>query len=196
MAHSELLIHSESKRPTSLTSLRSFKCYQVDALHQAACSLENLPVNVDKLEDPINPNTKTVGNSEQMALFGPTGSRRQETKSELWAKDRLDRAKVVEKHLHWIRNQGERARNERSVWLPMLHEKRQRRVPTKIEEIKWGRSSIEDGSDDATPIAAIWDEDGSLSFEYARKLQEKPLRGKRDWEGARDLTYRSRCRGS
>lgn len=189
MAHSELLIHSESKRTTSLTSLRSFKCDQMDALQQVVCSLGNLPVNVDKLEDPISPKTKTVGNSEQIAIFGPAGSQRQETKGELWAKDRHDRAKVVEKHLHWIRNQEEGTRNDRSIWLPLLHEKRQRRVPAKIEEIKWGSSSIEEGSDDATSIAAIWDEDGFLRFEYARKLQEKHLRGKRNWEGAKDLTH-------
>jgi hypothetical protein len=161
----------------------------MDAFQQVVRSLENLPVNVDKLEDPISPKAKTVGNFEQIALFDPGTSQRQETKGELWAKDRLDRAKVVEKHLHWIRNQDERTRNERSVWLPLLYEKRQRRVPTKIEEIKWGESSIEEGSDDATPIAAVWDEDGSLRFEYARKLQEKHLRGKRDWEGAKDLTH-------
>jgi hypothetical protein len=136
MAPSELLIYSESKSAASLTPLRGLKRDLMDPLKRVVCSLENLPVKVDKLEDPIIPKTKMVGNCEQIALFGPAGSRRQETKGELWAKDRQDRAKVVEKHLHWIRNQDERTRNKRSIWLPLLHEKRQRRVPTKIEEIK------------------------------------------------------------
>ncbi|KAL2075748.1 hypothetical protein VTL71DRAFT_691 [Oculimacula yallundae] len=97
----------------------------------------------------------------------------QNEQSDMWVTEHSNRAQAVENHTKWLQTQESRGWNGRDTWIPSTNI----RDGSLIQDIQWGISNARSESpvdlfathNSTTP----WDEDNSLTFEYARDLQEK-----------------------
>ncbi|KAG4431428.1 hypothetical protein IFR05_013097, partial [Cadophora sp. M221] len=103
---------------------------------------------------------------------GPVGISRAQVRDE-----HRDRANAIDNHVKWLQSPDKRDWKERTTWLPSSNI----RCDHIIQDIQWGSSTptpttASDGLVDlfaAHHNTTHWDEEGSLTFEYARELQEK-----------------------
>lgn len=129
---------------------------QLDDIKAADASIESL-------DSAVSPKS-------QIYTQRPKYQRAPSTASDIWNREREERAKAEAAHVAWLQTPSPTT----APWFPTGPGRLQ--APIIIEEIRWGRDSSfgpgNEGMAKAKGPSPVWDEYASLAFDYARSQQD------------------------
>lgn len=126
-------------------------------------NIEVADASIESLGSAVSPKSQTYTRR-------PKTHRAPSTASNIWNREREEKAKAEAAHVAWLQTPSPTPASWFSTGPGYLQ------APVTIEDIRWGRDSRSgpgsEGEGKAKDPSPVWDEHGSLAFDFARSQQD------------------------